>query len=75
MCTRKRTIIWKDASIQLIRTVYARGCKQHVDFYSYKLNDGTLLRMLIASCGSMSSLEALGFERRKNIITKRSYAD
>ena len=33
VCTRKLTIIRKDASIQLIRVVYARGCRQHADFY------------------------------------------
>ena len=31
---RKQTIIRKDASLQLIRAVYVRGCRQHAVFYS-----------------------------------------
>ena len=38
----QQTIIWKDASIQLIRAVYVHGCKQHTDFYSgFGAGEGT----------------------------------
>ena len=58
VCMHKQTIIWKDASIQLIIAIYACGCRQHAVFYksnplacSSLWKEGSCVGDLLAICG------------------------